>query len=150
MRSTRVDSRSGSGATMRFTYSVPPSSASRERAGATVTPDRPVAPGERVVVSYNPPRNNPIRAVAVAEGAAFSGRPATNVAPASAVTGVAVISNAGDDDTCALGETIRVRLTFGEKVAVDTTGGKLRVKIKMDPRWASSGRPTRAAAAQRR
>ena len=50
----------------------------------------------------------------------------------SSVTGVAVVSDAGDDDTYALGETIRVRVAFSE--AVDVTGSP-RLKIKMDPRW---------------
>ena len=53
----------------------------------------------------------------------------------SSVTGVAVVSDAGDDDTYALGETIRVRLTFAEPVEVDTAGGTPRLTIKMDPRW---------------
>ena len=53
----------------------------------------------------------------------------------SSVTGVAVVSDAGDDDTYALGETIRVQVTFAEAVEVDTGGGTPRVKIKMDPRW---------------
>ena len=53
----------------------------------------------------------------------------------SSVTGVAVVSDAGDDDTYALGETIRVEVTFAEAVEVDTSGGTPRVKIKMDPRW---------------
>ena len=53
----------------------------------------------------------------------------------SSVTGVAVVSDAGDDDTYALGETIRVRVTFAEPVEVDTGGGTPRLTIKMDPRW---------------
>ena len=41
----------------------------------------------------------------------------------------------GDDtaDTYGPGETIRVRLTFSEAVAVDTSGGVPSVKIRMDP-----------------
>ena len=101
-------------------------------ATVTVTLDRPVAPGERLVVSYNRPGENAIRDPAGAEAAGFTARPATNVV---AVTAVAVVSDAGADDTYALGETIRVRVTFGETVAVDTSGGTPRVKIKMDPRW---------------
>ena len=54
---------------------------------------------------------------------------------APGVTGVAVASDAGGDDTYALGETIRVEVTFAEAVEVDTAGGTPRVKIKMDPRW---------------
>ena len=54
------------------------------------------------------------------------------------VSRVAVTSDPGDDDTYALGETIRVTLTFSE--AVDVTGAP-RLKIKMDPeqgeKWAA-------------
>ena len=60
--------------------------------------------------------------------------PAAPAAPAK-VTGVAVVSDAGDDATYALGETIRVRLTFGKAVAVDTAGGTPRMKIKMNLGW---------------
>ena len=49
------------------------------------------------------------------------------------VTGVALVSEAGDDATYALGETIRVRLTFSAAVDVDTSGGSPRLKIDMDP-----------------
>ncbi len=54
---------------------------------------------------------------------------------APGVTGVAVASDSGSDDTYALGETIRVEVTFAEAMAVDTAGGTPRLKIKMDPRW---------------
>ena len=50
--------------------------------------------------------------------------------PAPTVTGVAVTSDAGDDDTYILGETIRITLTFSE--AVEVTGTP-RLKIDMDP-----------------
>ena len=50
--------------------------------------------------------------------------------PAPSVTGVEVTSNAGDDDTYVLGETITVTVTFSE--AVDVTGTP-RLKIDMDP-----------------
>ena len=55
------------------------------------------------------------------------------------VTGVAVVSDAGDDDTYALGDTIRVQVTFSEPV--DVTGSP-RLKIDMDPahwgeKWAA-------------
>ena len=48
------------------------------------------------------------------------------------VNGVAITSDAGHDRTYALGETIRVALTFSE--AVDVTGTP-RLKMKMDPDW---------------
>ena len=53
----------------------------------------------------------------------------------SDVSAVAVVSNAGGDSTYALGETIRVRVTFEGTVSVDTAGGTPRLKIKMDPTW---------------
>ena len=53
---------------------------------------------------------------------------AQNGAPT--VAGVAVTSNAGDDDTYLLGETIRITLTFSETVDVS---GAPRLKIDMDP-----------------
>ena len=57
------------------------------------------------------------------------------------VTGVAVTSDPGSDDTYALGDTIRVTLTFSDAADVDTTGGKPRLKIKMAPdsgeKWAA-------------
>ena len=46
------------------------------------------------------------------------------------VSGVAVTSEAGDDDTYLLGDTIRITLTFSE--AVNVTGSP-RLKIDMDP-----------------
>ena len=49
---------------------------------------------------------------------------------APSVTGVSVTSNAGDDDTYLLGETIRVTLTFSDSVNVT---GSPRLKIDMDP-----------------
>ena len=60
-------------------------------------------------------------------------------APAPSVTGVEVTSDAGDDDTYALSDTIRITLTFSEKV--DVTGSP-QLKIDMDPaewgeKWAA-------------
>ena len=53
------------------------------------------------------------------------------------VTGVAIVSDPGDDDTYGLGDVITVRVTFDE--AVDVSGAP-RLKIKMDPgygeKWA--------------
>ena len=59
--------------------------------------------------------------------------------PAPTVTSVTVTSDAGDDDTYLLGETIRVTLTFSDSVNVT---GSPRLKIDMDPaewgeKWAS-------------
>ena len=54
-------------------------------------------------------------------------------AGAASVTGVALVSDAGSDGTYALGETVRVRVTFSEAVEVDAAGGAPRLKIDMDP-----------------
>ena len=48
---------------------------------------------------------------------------------------VAVASDAGDDNTYGLGDTIEVAVTFSAAVDVDTAGRVPRLKIKMDPRW---------------
>ena len=109
--------------------------ASVDGAEVTVTLDRAVAPGARLTVSYVPPGENALRDPAGKAAAPFSRQPATNVAPAPAVTAVAVVSDPGDDDTYGLGETIRVRLTFGEAVTVDTAGGTPRMKIRMNLTW---------------
>ncbi len=98
----------------------------------TVTLDRPVTPGDRVFVSYDRPDENAIRDREGGEAEGFSARPAAHAPP---VTAVAVVSDAGSDDTYALGDTIRVRVTFAEKVNVDTAGGTPRLTIKMDPGW---------------
>ena len=54
---------------------------------------------------------------------------------AASVIGVAVVSDAGGDDTYGLGDTIRVQVTFSEAVSVDAADGTPRLKIKMDPTW---------------
>ena len=54
---------------------------------------------------------------------------------APSITGVAISSDPGDDDTYAFGDTIRVTATFSEAVDVDTTGGNPRLKIKMAPTY---------------
>ena len=101
----------------------------------TVTLNRPVPPGQKVTVSYTPPDENPVQDLAGEEAEGFSRQPATSALPAPAVTAVAVVSDAGGDDTYALGETIRVRVTFNQAVKVDTTDGTPRLNIRMDPRW---------------
>ena len=55
------------------------------------------------------------------------------VATGVEVTGVAVTSDAGDDATYALGETVEVTVRFNEAVTVDTTGGTPGLAIDMDP-----------------
>ena len=58
------------------------------------------------------------------------------------VKSVAMASNAGNDDTYGLGDTIRVAVRFDDPVTVDTSGGAPRLAIDMDPadwgrKWAS-------------
>ena len=72
------------------------------------------------------------------DGTRFTRIPLDNLT-APSVTGVAVSSEAGDDDTYAQGETIRVRLTFSAAVAVT---GTPRVKLDLsseagDEKWAA-------------
>ena len=56
--------------------------------------------------------------------------PDLGAATAPSVTAVAVTSDAGDDDTYFLGETITITVTFSEAVGVT---GAPRLKIDMDP-----------------
>ena len=58
------------------------------------------------------------------------------------VSGVAVVSDAGADDTYALGEEIQIRVSFTDMMRVYTEGGIPRLKIDMDPgpggeKWAA-------------
>ena len=64
-----------------------------------------------------------------------------------AVTGVEVVSDAGQDRTYLLGDVIRVRLGFSEAVKVT---GTPKLSIDMDPAdWGTKRRPTRARRARR-
>ena len=51
------------------------------------------------------------------------------------MSSVAVTSDAGDDNTYGLGDTIEVAVTFSAAVDVYTAGNVPRLKIKMDPQW---------------
>ena len=76
-----------------------------------------------VKVSYAKPTSgtgNRLRDAAGNEAASFSDESVTDVAGSPRVIGVAISSDAGVDRTYALGETIRVRLTFSK--AVEVTG----------------------------
>ena len=93
-----------------------------------------VASTDAVTVSYSKPSRNPLRGL---DGAvrSFSSYPTNLVGVTPEVSGVELTSDAGDDDSYALGDTIRVTATFSEAVDVDTTGGKPRLKIKMAPTY---------------
>ncbi len=97
-------------------------------AGVTLTLGRALAAGETVTLGYTRPAGE--SGLWDSEGkqiADFSGVP---VPKTLGVTGVEVVSDAGDDATYGLGETIRVRLSFSEAVEVE---GSPRLKIDMDP-----------------
>ncbi len=71
--------------------------------------------------------------------------PATADHGGPTVAGIAVTSDAGDDDTYSLGDSIEVTLTLSEAVTVDTTNGTPRLNIDMDPadwgtKWAAYAR----------
>ncbi len=95
----------------------------------TLTLAAAVAAGDDVTVSYERPLSKWLRNVICEYAESFSDKPVPNftgVSPAA----VAIISDPGDDDTYALGDVVRVRLTFTGAVTVD---GEPRLKIKMDP-----------------
>ena len=104
-------------------------------AAVVLTLARGLGRGETVTLSYTRPRGEP--GLWDAEGnqiADFSGVAVpVRTSGAPAATGVELVSDAGDDDTYALGETVRVRVTFDEAVEVDTAGGTPRLAIDMDP-----------------
>ena len=94
-----------------------------------------------VKVSYtvpDPELGDKLTDAAGYEVASFTDQPVTNGSRKPAVTGVAVTSEAGADDTYLLGEVIRVRLTFSDEVNVT---GTPRVQIDFssgtgDEKWA--------------
>ena len=99
----------------------------------TLTLSSAVPAGADVKVSYERPSDHWLRNVICEYAPSFTDESVTNLTGvAPAVTGVAVASDAGADNTYGLGDEIRVRLTFME--AVNVTGSP-RLKIKMDPRW---------------
>ncbi len=56
-----------------------------------------------------------------------------NVTGVPRVTGVAVVSDAGSDATYALGERVRVAVTFSAAVEVDSAGGTPALTVDLDP-----------------
>ena len=91
---------------------------------------RRLDPGEQVTVSYREPRSG--TGLWDADGNQIAPFSAQGVVPgaAPAVTGVEVVSDAGGDDTYAMGETISLRVTFS--AAVDVVGAPT-LGIDMDP-----------------
>ena len=113
-------------------------------AGVALTLARGLGSGETVTLSYTRPAGQPGLWTAAGDQIAdFSGVAVpVRTSGAPSVTGVEVVSDAGSDDTYALGETVRVRVTFSEAVEVDTEGGTPRLAIDMDPahwgtKWAA-------------
>ncbi|WP_419862746.1 SwmB domain-containing protein [Candidatus Poriferisodalis sp.] len=86
--------------------------------------------GEQVTVNYRQPRSN--AGLWDADGNQIAPFSAQTVVPGAAptVTGVEVISDAGDDDTYAMGEILQFRVTFS--AAVNVTGTPT-LGIDMDP-----------------
>ena len=95
---------------------------------------------ETVTVSYTRPQG--ASGLWDVDGRQLADLSDVSVTPAPPGAAVAVVSDAGSDDTYAAGETIRVRVTFAEAVTVDTAGGTPRLAIDMDPadwgrKWAA-------------
>ena len=103
-------------------------------AGVVLALSRSPAVGEALTVSYTRAAGQPgLWTAAGKQIADFSGVevPIRALAP-PAVTGVAKVSDAGEDDTYGLGDVIRVRVTFSEAVEVE---GSPRLKIDMEPAY---------------
>ena len=106
---------------------------------------RDFAADETVTVSYRRPQGAAgLWDVDGNQLADITDRPVANgAAEAAAVTGVAVVSDAGDDATYAAGDTVRVAVTFDEAVEVDTEDGTPRLKLDLGgddgtgERWAA-------------
>ena len=96
---------------------------------------RDFGPDETVTVSYERPTGESglwdVDGNQVKDIADMAVKAARSAPPAGARA--EVVSDAGGDATYALGEAIRVRLTFPEAVEVDTSGGTPRLAIDMDP-----------------
>ena len=105
----------------------------------------PPQSGQTVTLDYAHDDNAPLQRDGGGDSApGFSGQAVSlDIAPpVPAVTGVAVTSDPGDDDTYRNGDVITVSVTFDENVDVDTSGGTPRLKIDMDPaewgeKWAA-------------
>ena len=96
----------------------------------TLTLASAVAADDVVEVSYDKPLRRPLRNYS-SELPSFEGKSVTNLTGViPAVTRVAITSDAGDDDTYSLAQTIHVEVTFSEAVTVT---GAPRLKIRMDP-----------------
>ena len=112
-------------------------------AAVTVTLVGAVLHGETLTVAYAPPEDGRLRDLAGNAAAAFSGESAENgtAAPAPAVEAVALVSDPGADRTYAAGDAIRVQVTFGAAVTVDTAQGTPRLKLDLGgeagERWAA-------------
>ena len=100
-----------------------------------------------IQVSYTP-WNNPIRDAVGNEAGGVSREPVTNETPDTtppAVTGVAIVSNPGSDQTYAAGDGIKVRVRFSETVEVEGTP-RLRLRVGNRSRPAGYLRGTGTAA----
>ena len=100
-----------------------------------------------IQVSYTP-WNNPIRDAVGNEAGGLSREPVRNDTPDTtppAVTGVAIVSNPGSDQTYAMGDGIEVRVQFSETVEVEGTP-RLRLRVGNRTRTAGYLRGTGTAA----
>ena len=111
-----------------------------------LTLSRDFAPGETVTLSYRRPLGEVgLWSVDGNQFADIVDAPVTVAAPAAApaVEAVTVASGPGADETYTAGDVIRVWLTFGEAVTVDTDGGTPRLKLDLGggdgagERWAA-------------
>ena len=112
-------------------------------AGLRLRLKRALMAGERLTLSYRPPRSGAGLQDADGNGAAPFSVETVVGAGAPAVTAVTMASDAGSDATYAAGDTVRVAVTFDEAVAVDTEDGTPRLKLDLGgdddagERWAA-------------
>ena len=102
----------------------------------TLTLANAVAQGASVTVTYTKPSASPLQNVVCEDAPGFTDEPVTNLTGVGpTISTVAISSDAGDDDTYGLGDTIRVEVTFSAAVDVYTVGSTPRLKIRMDPEY---------------
>ena len=147
LRASLLDPDGVAGGSVKWQWKRSPDGTTAQNVDATDFSDIPGATGE----SYTPVEGDVgrwLRVLAIYTDSFGSGKRARaqtanpverKQAPPPTVTGVAVISDPGDDDTYVLDDVIRIRVTFSEAVNVS---GNPRLKIDMDPadwgeKWAA-------------
>ena len=105
-----------------------------EISGSTVTRtlEEPLTPGDGdPTVAYTKARTNPLQDLAGNDVNSASVA-ADNETRAATIKTRGLDSSPGPDDTFAIGDEIRVKLTMSEAVEIDTTNGTPRLKLRVN------------------